>query len=195
MINTDKKYVAKAFVSCSLRQEDENFVNYVCKILEAHGIQPFGTVGKFSASPQNPVELMKKNIPLADIVVICATKRYLQKDIKTGAVSYGLSEMVHFETGIAVANDKPVVVFVQEGTNVGNVLPSITQYITLNGHPDDFEKQRNLIFSLLSSAYQFVKDAKNSKTLSTMGKVAVGGLAVYGGIMLLKAIFGSNNEN
>lgn len=188
-----KKYAARAFVSCSLRPEDENFVNYICRILEAFNIQPFGTVGKFSASPENPVTLMNKNIPLADFVVICATKRYLQKDLKTGQVSYGLSEMVHFETGMAVAHGKPVVVFVQEGTSVGNVLPNITQYITLNGQREDFLAKRTLIVSLLKSAYDFVKGVKNNKTLKTVGKVAVGGLAVYGGIKLLQAIFGGNS--
>jgi hypothetical protein len=190
----EKKYVAKAFVSCSLRQEDESFVNNICKILKDHKIKPFGTVGKFSASPENPVALMKKNIPLADIVVICATKRYMQKDLKTGAVSYGLSEMVHFETGIAVANNKPVVVFVQEGTNVGNVLPNITQYITLNGHPDDLENKRNLIFSLLNSAYQFVQNAKSNKSINSLKKIAIGGLAIYGGFKLVQAILRRNKS-
>lgn len=189
MVKIEKKYVARAFVSCSLRPEDEPFVNYVCQILDSHNIQPIGTVGKFSASPENPVSLMNKNIPLADFVVICATKRYLQKDLKTGAVSFGLSEMVHFETGMAVAHGKPVVVFVQEGTNVGNILPNITQYIVLNGQQEDFIAKKDLIFSLLNNAYLFVKEMKNDKSLKTVGKFLVGGLAVFGGIKLIQAIF------
>lgn len=189
----EKKYAARAFVSCSLRPEDENFVNYVCRILDSHNIEPYGTVGKFTASPENPIALMNKNIPLADFIVICATRRYLQKDLKTGAVSYGFSEMVHFETGMAVAHGKPVVVFVQEGTNVGSVLPNITQYITLNGRPEDFTAKKELIYSLLNNAYQFVLKVKNDKTLKTVGKVAVGGLAVYGSIKLLQAIFENKN--
>ncbi|PKP01184.1 MAG: hypothetical protein CVU11_16040 [Bacteroidetes bacterium HGW-Bacteroidetes-6] len=195
MADIKKKYAAKAFVSCSLRTEDENFVNYVCRILDSHNIQPFGTVGKFAASPENPVALMNKNIPLSDIVVICATKRYLQKDLKTGAVSYGLSEMVHFETGMAVAHGKPVVVFVQEGTDVGSVLPNITQYITLNGQHEDFEAKRKLIFSLLNNAYQFVRKANNNKTLRTVGNIAVGGLAIYGGIKLFQTILGNKKKH
>lgn len=187
-----KQYVANAFISCSLRPEDEKFVNYVCRILLAYNIKPFGTVGKFSASPENPVVLMKKNIPLADFVVICATNRYLQKDLKTGDVSHGLSEMVHFETGMAVAHNKPVVVFVQDGANVGNVIPNITQYITLNGQQEDFVLKNELISSLLKSAYDFVQKMKSDKTLKTVGNIAVGGLAVFGGIKLLQAIFSDN---
>lgn len=194
MADIEKRYLAKAFVSCSLRPEDENFVNYVCRILDSHKIQAFGTVGKFSASPENPIALMKKNIPLADFVVIVATPRYLQKDISTGIVTHGLSEMVHVETGMAIAYGKPVVVFVQEGTNVGNALPNITQYITLNGGKDDFIAKRKLILSLLNNAYLFVQKIKSDKTIKTIGKVAVAGLAVYGGIKLLQVIFGDNKK-
>ena len=124
----EKKYAAKAFVSSSLRNEDKIFVEYVCKLLKAYNIQPFGTVGMFSASPENPITLMNRNIHLADFVVICATPRYIQKDIKTGKISKGLSEMIHIETGMAIAHGKPVVVFVKEGTDVGNALPNVTRY-------------------------------------------------------------------
>ncbi len=190
MADIKKKYAARAFVSCSLRPEDENFVNYVCRILDFHNIQAFGTVGKFSASPENPIALMNKNIPLADFVVIVATPRYLQKDLATGKITHGLSEMVHVETGMAIAHGKPVVLFVQEGTHIGNALPNITQYVVLNGQRTDFDAKRKLIFSLLNNAYLFVQKIKSDNTLKSVGKVAVGGLAVYGGIKLLQAIFG-----
>lgn len=185
-------YAARAFVSCSLRQEDKGFVDYICRVLEAHNIEPFGTVGKFSATPENPIALMNKNIPLADFVVICATPRYIQTDIKTGKITKGLSEMVHVETGMAIALGKPVVVFVQEGTDVGNVIPNITQYITLNGEQNDYINKKDLILSLLKGAYDFVQEVKNDKTIKTIGKIAVGGLAIYGGIKILDAIF--NNK-
>ena len=185
-----KQYAARAFVSCSLRQEDKPFVDYIEQILKAYNIEPFGTVGKFSASPENPAVLMKKNIPLADFVVICATPRYLQKDLYTGKVFYGLSEMIHIETGIAYANDKPVVVLVQEGTNVGTFIPNITQYITLNGKSDDFLVKRQLIFDLLNTAYLIAKGLKDKKNLKTAGKVVVVGLAFYGTYKLLQDIFG-----
>ena len=183
----DVNYKANAFLSCSLREEDEPFVNYVCSILEKHEIRPFGTVGKFSASPENPVELMKKNIPQADIVVIVATPRYLQRDIKSGAEKYGLSEMVHVETGMAIAHGKPVVVFVKEGTDVGSVIPNITQYVILN--EGNYGKNRALIYSLLNSAYSYVKELKNSEGAKTVGKIAVRGLAMYGFYRIIKNFF------
>ncbi len=187
---TDRQYAARAFVSCSLRLEDRPFVDYIERILLAYNIEPFGTVGKYSASPENPAVLMKTNIPNADFVIICATPRYLQKDLHTGRLSYGLSEMIHIETAIAYAFGKPVIVFVKEGTNVGSFIPNITQYITLNGHRDDFLAKRDLIYELLNRAYQIVKRMKENKTLKTAGKVVIYGLATYGTYKLLKAIFG-----
>lgn len=50
--------------------------------------------------------------------------------------------MVHVETGMAFMANKPVVVFVQEETNVGSFIPNIIQYITLNGDYDDFKNKK-----------------------------------------------------
>lgn len=159
------QYHAKAFVSCSLRQKDKPFIDFICNILETHHIKPFGTVGKFHASPENPIESMKKNIEDADIVVICATPRYIQQDIAKKDKTKGLSEMIHIELGMAVANKKPIVAFVEKGTNVGNALPHITQYIELTGKEDDYNEKKSIITSLLYNAYQsFLEKVKKSKT-------------------------------
>ena len=134
------EYYARAFVSCSLRAEDKPFVDFICSILEAYHIKPFGTVGKFCAAPENPVVSMKENIKDADIVVICATPRYTLKDIHTSNETNGLSEMIHVETGMALSAGKPVVAFVKKGTNVGCVIPNITQYVELTGEVRERDK-------------------------------------------------------
>lgn len=190
------KYVARAFLSCSLRPEDKPFIDFVERILLSHGIEPVGTVGKYSASPTNPAVLMKQNIPECDFVVVCATPRYLQRDLQTGQISSGLSEMIHIETGIAYAFNKPVVAFVQEGTSVGNFLPNITQYITLNGALDDFQSKKALVMSLLNSAYRIAKMVKSkieqNQGVKILGKVALTGLAIYGGYKLVEKIFAND---
>ena len=181
MTEIDKKYVANAFISCSLREEDKSFIDFVEKILKSYKIRPFGTVGRYSASPENPVSLMKKNIPTADLIVICATPRYFQKDLHNGKISYGLPEMVHVETGMAYMANKPVVVFVKQGTDVGSFIPNITQYITLNGDYEDFKVKKRQIFSLLNNAYRLVKDIENNKDLKRLGKIALWSFAIFGG--------------
>lgn len=181
--------IAKAFVSCSLREEDKQFIDLVEDILKKHGIQPFGTVGKYSVSPENPVETMKKNIPLADLVVIVATPRYKQTDLKTGRVTQGLSEMVHVETGMAFAMNKPVVVFVKEGTDVGTFLPNITQYVILNGQQNDLVDKYAKIYSLLNSAYLLIKQIRDKQASFGLGQLIWGALAVWGGIKIAEELF------
>lgn len=189
MSQIEKKYKANAFVSCSLRPEDKPFVDFVERILKSYEIRPFGTVGRYSASPENPAMLMKKNIPLADFIVICATPRYIQKDLHTGNITYGLPEMVHVETGMAFMADKPVVVFVQEGTNVGSFIPNITQYVTLNGKQLDLMSKKNIVHSLLNNAYKKIKAIKSDKELKDIGKIVLWIFAIYGSYRLIRALF------
>ena len=195
-----QEYYARAFVSCSLRDEDRPFVDFVCSILESYHIQPFGTVGKLYAAPENPVVSMDKNINNADIVVICATPRYIQQDIHNGKESQGLSEMIHVETGMSYAYDKPVVVFVEKGTNVGGAIPNITQYVELTGDEEDYNEKKDLIYSLLNNAYKRFRDKyirrqnvsaaiargkENTEMWATIGKVAVLAIATYAIIKFL----------
>ena len=180
--------IATAFLSCSLRPEDRPFVNYVEQILKQHNIQPIGTVGHFSAAPTSTAKHMKKNIPLADFVVIVATPRYIQKDINSGKTSHGLSEMVHVETGMAYMANKPVVVFVQEGTNVGSFLPTITQYITLNGQEVDLHNKWTLINSLIKHAYDIVEQIKSESANKSFWKTLTTGLAIVGGISIINSL-------
>ena len=188
------EYYARAFVSCSLRPEDEPFVDFVCDLLDAYHIKPIGTVGKFFVAPENPIDSMKKNIKDADIVVICATPRYTLKDIYNGNETNGLSEMIHVETGMALSTEKPIVAFVKEGTNVGSVIPNITQYVVLSGTKKDYKEKENIVSSLLNNAYKLFRDKfiqreketalakrnkENADSWATIGKVATLMLAGY----------------
>lgn len=180
------KYIANAFLSCSLRESDKKFNTLVANILHYYQFYPFGTVGLYSAATENPTTTMKKMIDQADIVVIAATKRYLTEDFNSGKKSNSLSEMVHTEAGMAFAKSMPIVIFVEEGTNVGSFLPSISQYITLDGTQANLDSQQSLIISLLNDAYQKSLENKRKKAWSELGNLALGALAVLGGIQLLE---------
>lgn len=182
MENSNKNYVAKAFLSCSLRSEDRKFVILVSDILKSFNIQPFGTVGMLTASPENTVTSMKKNIELSDFVVVAATKRYFTRDNHTGKESNTLSEMVHSEIGMAEALNKPIVVFVKKGTNVGSLIKNITQYIYLDGTQINFDSQKNMIFDLLNKAYLKSQETKKKESFNSLKNLLIGGLAVYGGL-------------
>jgi len=179
MTQTDNTtYLARAFISCSLRTEDKPFIEFIERILMAYKILPFGTVGKFSAAPTNTSELMKKNIPLADFVVIVATPRYFQKDLQADRISLAISEMLHVESGMAFMADKPLVVFVQEGTNVGNFIPTVTQYITLSGEQSDLNEKWQLIGVLLNNTYSIVRQKKEQEANKSFWNIIKNVLAI-----------------
>lgn len=184
-----------AFVSCSLRTEDRPFIDMVKRILQAHHIIPTGTVGLHHASPVNPTVAMRQNIDKVDLVVIIATPRYLQQDLQSNSLHYGLSEMVHVETGIAYAFNKPVVLFVQEGTYVGSFLPNVTQYIVLNGLQYDLDQKWPLINSLLQNSHQLALSQKQQKSRSQLGGILKGALAFIGGAALLDSFSEGEDED
>ncbi|MEO2052197.1 MULTISPECIES: hypothetical protein [unclassified Allomuricauda] len=182
----DAQYAAKAFVSCSLRKEDEPFVEFVERILLHCQIKPMGTVGRHSIAPVPIVEQMKKNIPLADFLVVVATPRYVQRDMANSSKSlYGLSEMIHVEAGMAYMLGKPVVVFVKQGTAVGSFLPNVTQYITLDGTVRNLQEQGHQISQLLKNAVEQIRKAKETEDQKSFWRMVRNGLAIVGGIKVL----------
>lgn len=186
----EQDYACKAFISCSLRPDDEKYVNVVENILRQLNILPFGTVGRHSASPQNPTDLMKTNIKEADMVVIVATPRYNQTDVHNGNSKTGLSEMIQVESGMASITEKPIVVFSFENCDVGNFLPNVTQYINLEYTQEDLNKKWPLIHSLLDSAYNTAKEKleESSKSSFSVSNLAKTGLMLYGGFKLFQTI-------
>jgi len=182
----EQNHLANVFVSCSLREEDKPFIDLVTNILIHYNFNPFGTVGLYDASTDNPVALMKKNIDKCDFVVVAATKRYQTKDTHNeDKESNSLSEMIHNETGMAYMKSKPIVVFVEEGTNVGGFIRNITQYITLDKSQENLDSQTNLILSLLNDALQKVQAKRRSTAWKDLGSLLLKGLAAYGGLKLL----------
>jgi tetratricopeptide (TPR) repeat protein len=128
-----------AFVSTSLREEDQPFVKLVERIITENGFEPMGTVGLHSAAPEPVWNSILTNIPAADCIVMAATPRYVQEDMhNTKITKRAISETVHAEAIVATILNKPLLIFVLEGTDIGSLLPSITQYITLRENDEKY---------------------------------------------------------
>ena len=169
-----------AFFSCSLRQEDARFNYMIEQILQAHLIRPFGTVGRYHADPENPAQSMKDQMEKADMLVVAATSRYTQKDLHNSKEGKSISEMIHVESGMAFYGEKPIVVFVEKGTEIGNFLGNVTQYIVLDGTRKDLKEKSQLISSLLRNACQKVKQRKDKQFWNGAFQLGVGFLAFVG---------------
>ena len=111
-------------------KRNKPFVNMLNGYL-MHIIQPIGTVGKYSAAPINSAELMRQNIPYGGYNRYCRNSPLYSERHQNNQTVSGISEMLHVESGIAYAFNKPMWFFCSEGAVVGNFLPNITQYIVL----------------------------------------------------------------
>jgi hypothetical protein len=181
MTNTKQpQALANAFFSCSLRKEDARFNYMIEQILQAHSIQPFGTVGRYHANTENPAQSMKTQMGKADMLVVAATSRYMQTDLHNSKASKSISEMIHVESGMAFYGDKPIVVFVEKGTHLGNFLGNVTQYVELDGTYNDLKEKSQLISSLLRNACQKVKQQKDKQFWNGAFQLGVGFLAFVG---------------
>lgn len=89
--------------------------------------------------------------------------------------------------------NKPVVVITQQGTDVGNFIPNITQFIILDGTQEDYNEKEFLIKSLLNSACEMAENADESKVSAEFIDFVIKALAVIGGAALLNNIFNKND--
>ena len=183
-----------AFVSCSLRKEDSQFVELVERILGHFSIKAFGTVGRHDASAQNPIDHITRNIANADLLVVVATPRYIQQDLGTGRIEKALSEMIQVESAMAVAHGKPVLVFAQSGTDIGGFLPNVTQPIYLTGAQFDLHQNEKLIISLCGNTLQWLENRKQELNTQATSDFIVGGLAIFGSVKLIQLLFEEADE-
>jgi hypothetical protein len=180
----------RAFISCSLRVEDKPFVEFVEGVVRSHGFEPFGTVGRYTASPQPPVNTMRENLSSADCVVVAATPRYLQMDLSgRGETGQTVSDMLVAEAAMAFCGRKPVLVFAQANTDVGQFMRSITQYVGIDPFSQaDINAKRTLIQDYFRNATAMVAANWGEERRKDTWDVIVAVLAVIGACAVIYAL-------
>ncbi len=83
----------------------------------------------------------------------------------------------------------------KEGTEVGNFLPNITQYITLNETDEDLKSKWRLITSLLRNAFNIVFEKRDKENEPSLWGFLKNGLAFVGGIFLVGELFFSSDDD
>jgi hypothetical protein len=158
-------YKPKAFISCSLRNEDKDFVDLVINLTEQLGFEPFGTVGKYVASPKPLWQQMRDGIKEADCIVMALTPRYIQQDIHDKKnTGQSISEMLHFELGMAVYKGIPIIALGSDDKVYGKLLPSMVSIISFNPTNEaDFLTKWPLIQNYFKNAMKII--AKKWKAL------------------------------
>lgn len=167
-------FLARAFVSCSLRDEDQSFVGFVEHILKHLGVEPLGTYGDYPFAPFPLVEGLRTNAPQCDFLVIEATPRYVQWDMVSRASGLGLSELLELEEGMPHFLGRPVVLFVKRGTDMETFLPGVDRFVVLDGTHRDTQRQWDKITGLIDHVLGLVREGDRKKRpgslLRSLGK-------------------------
>lgn len=182
----------RAFLSCSLLAEDRSFVKFVAKMIRGFGFIPCRTVGMYSAAPKPLYEQMREGIKAADCIIIAASPQYRQQDISERTKrKKGISEMIHTEAGLAIAYEKPVLVFASDGTDVGTLLPTVTQYFIIKrGDKAAFRRQYPLIQDYFINAYLMIQKRWQAEDRKQLVEALKTGLAIVGVGAIIKMLFG-----
>ena len=119
-----RKY--KAFLSCSIRSEDEMIVDIFEYIFRAHQFD-VTTVGRTRFAPRPSSETIRNELGNSDCIVILATRRE-----KKGA-DWKTSEWVEYiEPAMAYMGRKPMLAFVERDVVVDKLIPQATQVFTFD---------------------------------------------------------------
>ena len=102
----------RAFVSCSLWEQDKNVANFFREIFQLHEIIP-RTVGidLHAETDAKAAEIAKNEIKTTNGVIVILTPRYYVNGYKS-------SEWTYEEPSMGFYGDKPIYLFYERGTNL-----------------------------------------------------------------------------
>lgn len=111
----------KAFLSCSLSEQDRSVATWFADVLQA---LEFEVLAGDMPEPRGPAEKVLDMIRGSDVVVAILMRR----DKIEGKDAWRPPEWVENEMGMAYEAAKPVAIFVEEGVDVAGLGPLISQY-------------------------------------------------------------------
>jgi DeoR/GlpR family transcriptional regulator of sugar metabolism len=137
-----------AFFSCSFHEREEEIVQYFktiamqCRVIPVIANKP--GVGPISEKVQ---DLIHKQ----DAFVAILTEKNLE--------SHQASAWINNEIGIAVALEKPIIVFKENSIDDLGIIPNITEYVIFS---------RDDLPSILGNAYKFFSDLHNNIVIESI---------------------------
>jgi hypothetical protein len=107
-------------------------------------------------------------------------------------------EWAHNEIGIAFGVDKPLLILKEKGIEVGGLPSFLANYggaLFLEYDPYNLTYLKYSL-ALLMPAFRGWTEGQNSQSLlEILGKITIGGLAIFGGIEALRRLFGWIDES
>lgn|GEM_PF-2490586 len=133
----------KAFLSCSFSEEDRDLVDFFVKLINSFDIYPmvydYQEIGKLSSKIQ-------EHILKSDCLIALA----LRKNKIEGTDFWSCSDWIQHEIAIAIAANKPVAIFVEDGVRIEGLIATEErrQRISRTNLLRDMDKITAFLFSL-----------------------------------------------
>jgi hypothetical protein len=122
----------RAFLSTSIRAEDQPVVTFVERVFQVAGFDCF-TVGRNVSAPEPPPETIKREMQRCECLVVVATARFAATDVQTGSVLHLAPGWIDSEAGLAHMRGIPITAFkAKEVTFQGLLGANITQWFEFN---------------------------------------------------------------
>jgi len=132
---------------------------------------------------------VREEIKKSDAAVGIATPRFM--DALTGL--WKVLEWHHDEVGIAFGIDKPLLILKDRRVSLGGLpsyLEKSEQVPTLEFDPNNLDEFRMELSATMPGFRDWIETRRKQEFLDTLGKIALGGLAVVGTITIISGAIG-----
>jgi hypothetical protein len=167
--------IFRAFISRSVRENEEKIPNYISQLIKNWGFEPF-TVGieplKKQYTEEELTQTIKSEIEKADIVFAIATKR----DRLLNILQSKTFEWLQSEIGIAFSKEKQILVLVEKGVDLSGLASIKVAY-----HFKSCKlKEINKFFE--KSMFHIRDNIVNQRNTELLNKFLIG-LGIFGGVL------------
>ena len=179
----------RVFLSRGLRTEDRVIGDPIAEMIREWGFETV-TVGIEVKVPEKDVPMaVREEIKKSDAAVGIATPRFM--DALTGL--WKVLEWHHDEVGIAFGIDKPLLILKDRRVSLGGLpsyLEKSEQVPTLEFDPNNLDEFRMELSATMPGFRDWIETRRKQEFLDTLGKIALGGLAVVGTITIISGAIG-----
>ena len=182
----------KVFVSRGLWIEDRMIGDPIAHMIREWGFNTV-TIGIEVLVQNHEVsEKVKSEIKSSDALIAIATPRFL--DSLTGL--WKTLEWCHSETGIAFGLNKPLLILKDNRLSLGGLpsyLSDLPNQLVVEFNPAKLDELKMMFSEIMPGFRDWIAGKKKQEFFNTLGKIAVGGLALKGLMSMINGSEGSTH--
>jgi hypothetical protein len=190
-ISVYPKPLYRVFVSRSLCVQDRVMGDPIVEMIREWGFQTVTIGVEIQVPEERVVETVREQIRTADAVIAIASPRHL--DALSGF--WKTLEWAHGEVGIGFGIDKPLLILKETRVVLGGLPAYLAARQTPNLEFDAYQLEdlRTRLPAVMPEFRGWIETKRRQEFLASLGKLAVGALAVVGGAVVISGVFGTQS--